>query len=67
MNNSQPSSTAYREAVFVTQSKLEAPPKKNIADLLEDASAIADWNSNIEKIRQKESEAQSKTRLLGVA
>lgn len=59
MNNQQPSSAAYHEATFSDRPKQEVATK-TIADLLDDANALADWSSSIEKIRQKDCEAEVK-------
>jgi hypothetical protein len=59
MNNPQPPSTAYCDAIFTARLKHKAAPK-TIAGLLDDANAIAEWSNNLKKIRQKESETHAK-------
>lgn len=50
---------ASRTTIFSAQSKQDVA-QKTVAHLLDDANAMAEWNSNIEKIRQKESDARAK-------
>jgi hypothetical protein len=59
MTNELPSSSESRAAIFTPQPKPDEA-QKTVANLLNDTNAMAEWIGSIEKIRQKESEAQAK-------